>query len=256
MPGPGSPAAYDALSEPQSRPQPVWNSTASPGWTSSAWRSRAATASATVITCPASSRDTPRTAATSSRSPRVTTWGRVSMPSRLVPCSSTTSASRCPLYVRSPTCRWFRPSTWVPICWVAVICSTIQFTAVATQPCRPRVGARVAAGVDLVRGRGQVLPERAPGKGRDVGVQHVGEVVHRSGPDQGGRLEHLGRGDLVQRPRLVVRSVPGGEPSVGPRGGCRCGRCGCHRAHSEDHVVSNEGYRVSPPSTKIVWPVM
>jgi hypothetical protein len=27
-------------------------------------------------------------------------------------------------------------------------------------------------------------------------------------------------------------------------------------SHSEDHVVSNEGYRVRPPSMKSVWPVM
>src|SRR4051794_1869981 len=83
MPGPGSSAEYRSLSTPHQPPQPVWNRTASPGRSDRS--PSAASASATVTTSPGASRSTPRTAATSSSSPRVTTCGSVSTPSRLVP---------------------------------------------------------------------------------------------------------------------------------------------------------------------------
>src|SRR6266496_2071434 len=76
-------------------------------------------------------------AATSSSRPRVTTCGSLSMPSRFVPWSSTMSQRANPLYVRSPTCRWLSPSMCVPICWVAVTCSTIQLTLLRPRPAGP-----------------------------------------------------------------------------------------------------------------------
>src|SRR5436190_14865976 len=50
------------------------------------------------------------------------------------------------------------------------------------------------------------------------------------------------RANLVQRPGLVVCAVFAREP--------------VHRCHSDDHVSRKSAYSVSPPSTKIVWPVM
>src|SRR5690242_7889939 len=64
----------------------------------------------------------------------VTGWAQRSQRGRLWALRGGTGSSRWmfrvrdPLYVRSPSCRWFSPSRWVPICWVAVICSTIQLT--------------------------------------------------------------------------------------------------------------------------------
>ena len=65
---------------------------------------------------------------------------------------------------------------WVPICWVAVTCSTTQLTLLRPQPSPPGVG---AAPVDVVGVGREVLPERAAGERRDVGVQHVGQVETR-----------------------------------------------------------------------------
>ena len=48
---------------------------------------------------------------------------------------------------------------------------------------------------------------------------------------------------LVQRAGLVLCAVPGRVPVRGS-------------PHSDDHVPRKSAYRVRPPSTKIVWPVM
>src|SRR5215470_10619973 len=97
MPGPGSPAAYRSLSVPHRPPQPVWKNTASPGLTPRPAPASAASASATVTTSPCSRCSLPRAPATSTSRPRVTTCGRVSMPSRFVPWSSTISPRANPL---------------------------------------------------------------------------------------------------------------------------------------------------------------
>ena len=75
------------------------------------------------------------------------------------------------------------------------------------------------------------------------------QVEDDAAPYQPDRLEHLRRGDLVQRAGLVLRPVLGRPPSraADPRFGAR---------HSDDQVVSNDGNSVNPPSTKMVWPVM
>src|SRR5204863_3404830 len=79
----------------------------------------------------------------------------------------------------------------------------------------------------------------------DVLVQHMREVVHGASANQGDRLEHLLRSDLVQCAGLVVRAPAGNDRRRLRR-----------RRHSDDQVVSNDGYSVSPPSTNSVWPVM
>src|SRR5262249_26803834 len=88
---------------------------------------------------------------------------------------------------------------------------------VAPKASRTRVGAPLAA--QVVAG-GQTLLEGAAGKGRDVLVQHVGQVVGPPPANQPDRLEHLVRGDLVQRTGLVVRAVLRGPPPAGPAGRC------------------------------------
>src|SRR6516225_4236395 len=50
----------------------------------------------------------------------------------------------------------------------------------------------------------------------------------------------------------VAGEVPAAVNVLRPPGLCGQGL----DDHSDDHVVSNEGYRVRPPSTKSVWPVM
>jgi hypothetical protein len=121
--------------------------------------------------------------------------------------------------------------------------------AVAAQALRPTAG---AAAVDVMRVGRQVGPERAPGEGWDVGVQHVREVVHPPGAHQPDRGQDHVRRDLVERAGLVVGPPPGGEPAGRPSGRGRRRQ----RRHSEDQVVSNDGYSVRPPSMNSVWPVM
>jgi hypothetical protein len=118
-----------------------------------------------------------------------------------------------------------------------------------------RAGVRPAP-VDLVGVRGQVLAEGPAGEGRDVRVENVRQVVHLAVADEPDRLEDLGRGDLVERARLVVRAVARRPPAVHGEAPDRRPGGGRRRAHSLDQVVSKEGKRVSPPSTKTVWPVM
>ena len=118
---------------------------------------------------------------------------------------------------------------------------------VVASPAR-RAGVGPAA-VDVVVVGRQVLAERAAGEGGDVGVQDVCQVEDDAAAHQPDRLEHLRRGDLVQRAGLVIGSVLGWPPRVAAdaRFGAR---------HSDDQVVSNDGNSVNPPSTKMVWPVM
>jgi hypothetical protein len=50
--------------------------------------------------------------------------------------------------------------------------------------------------------------------------------------------------------RSCCREQPSGRCSGAARSPCP------REVYSEDQVVSNEGYRVSPPSMNSVWPVM
>src|SRR5271166_1165247 len=68
------------------------------------------------------------------------------------------------------------------------------------------------------------------------------------------RASSLPGPDNEQRYTFVARTAAGSiwaAPSALPGLSCRC-----QDRHSDDQVVSKDGYSVRPPSTKIVWPVM
>src|SRR5207237_6356604 len=88
--------------------------------------------------------------------------------------------------------------------------------------------------------RPQPLAELPAGEGGDGRVEDVGEVEHSPGADQPGGPHHSFGGDLVEGAGLVAGAVAGWIPAL---------------AHSEDQVPRKSAKSVSPPSTKIVWPV-
>ena len=96
----------------------------------------------------------------------------------------------------------------------------------AAESGRARVG---AAPVDVVIVGGQVLPERPAGKGRDVLVQHVRQVIDQALADQADGFQHLARRYLVQRARFVLGTVPR-RPPAGHR--VPCGRVRCLQFHA------------------------
>jgi hypothetical protein len=110
--------------------------------------------------------------------------------------------------------------------------------AIATQPGWSGVW---TPPVDLVVVRGEVLPERASRERRDRLVQHVRAVVHTAAPYQANGLDHLRRGDLVERAGLVVGAVPRRLPRVELFAVIMQLWLFFHSDHSDDQVVSKLG---------------
>ena len=90
--------------------------------------------------------------------------------------------------------------------------------------------------VGVVRGRDERLAEEAAGEHGDVLVEDAAEVEQATLADEGERLEALRLVHVVEHAELILGSERGG--------------------HSDDQGVEKLGKSVSPPSTKIVCPVM
>src|SRR5204863_10145865 len=75
-------------------------------------------------------------------------------------------------------------------------------------------------------------------------VEHAAQVVQTPRAHEPQRLRAGGVGDVVEHPELVLSS----DRRRPPGGGLV--------AHSDDHGTRKSAYRVKPPSTKIVCPVM